>query len=173
MNELAERHRRIADVVEPLERMGVEATVEERTVEDGELYLALDLRIPPALEPIDVSDEAMEHVEALEAKCERLREQRDDLQNELDRLEDELETLQARLRADEDSCGERDEEQATEHDESRDGRRDESDSSGRSEHDARESEDPDVNGSDLTEGERETLRVLQSMGRVAKSSRVQ
>lgn len=98
MSDLADCHRRIADVVEPLERMGVDAGVDDRARDDGDLCLTLDLRIPPALDPID-SGEAPERIEALEAECEQLRAERDALQDEVDGMEADLEAVESELRA--------------------------------------------------------------------------
>lgn len=145
--------------------MGVEASVEERTTDDGDLCLTLDLRIPQTLESVDVggetvergetieAGEAIEHREAFEAKCEQLREQRDALQAEVDELQDELEAARSRLRASGEGSVEGGEERPHE---------------GTSGAKTAGGEPPDgrtaPSGRDLTEGERETLQALQAMG---------
>lgn len=144
MSDLAGRHRRITDVVEPLERMGVEATVDERATDEGDLCLTLDLRIPPALDSLDGS-EATEGIEVLEAQCERLREERDEARERVEEVLRRAEDLEAHIAELED--------------------RDEgSEPVGADGPDAEGGEEPAASRRNLTEGERETLDALRELG---------
>lgn len=87
MSELTEVHRRIADVLEPLERMGIDATMEERTMDDGDLCLTLNLRLPPTPDSDD-GDEARERSENVEAQCEQVTGRAADLETRIAELED-------------------------------------------------------------------------------------
>jgi len=153
VSDFADRHRRIVDVVEPLERMGVEiveppertdsdASGDQRT-RDDDLCLTLSLRVPPALESID--DTVAERDDPQEARWERLRAQRDEARERAaDALgwAEELEDRVTSLETPEEGSG----------------------SDSEADTDA-QAEEPPADGHDqLTDGERETLQALRAMG---------
>ena len=115
MSDLAERHRQIADILEPLERMGIDATVDERTTDDGTLRLTLTLGLPPDLDPI--GQKATDPTGALEARIRELEKQSEPSESDHE----------------------------TDPDPSEDGY-------------------PSVGGEKLTDGERETLDALRTLG---------
>ncbi len=138
MSNLAEQHRLIAEVIEPLEEMGVDTKVAERVRDDGSLCLTLDLGLPPAF---DSNGGAGERTEVLEAQYEKLRKGYDGLQKEADRLEE----LEARITELEEQGG------VDESDREKQG-------------DTGGGRYPSVARGDLTDGERETLRALRDLG---------
>lgn len=190
MSDLAERHRRIAAVVERLERMGVEAEVDGHG-NGGEQHLTLDLHIPPTLDPVDGGD-TTERVEDLEAECERLREQRDGLEEDIGDLEAALATDRSSRRAgDEDDASEEHPDDGTDAADATGDREAATAGNGRAEAettgvpnddlvpagddgdpDADDGERPPVDQEGLTDGERETLRAVRRLGASSSSGEI-
>lgn len=75
MSDLARHHRQIAAVLEPLERMGVDATVEERSTDDDDLSVTLKLGFPSGVDSDDVGSGGAKPAD-LEARVAELEDQK-------------------------------------------------------------------------------------------------
>ena len=143
MSELAEQHRQIADVLAPLERMGVDATLEDRNTADGDLCLTLSLELPATLN----ADGGQ--TRDLTARSWNLSESGGEITNHVERVATLADDLEARIA-----------------DLERGGAGAESDSNEYG------GDNADVAEDGLTDGERETLHALQELGGTKSSEEI-